>query len=541
MAVYSALGVAQSLLTFVAVVLWFFMTLAASLSLFRSAWAHVLSSPVSWFDTTPFGRILSRFSRDQDILDDELASISFQFTLTFSNVGGSIFLVFYVFPYLGTIFVPMTILYTGFFLFYRRTSIETKRLDSILRSKLYASYSESLTGLSTIRAYGTQNEAVADTEQGLDSQNKAYFLTIAIRSWLTARLDLFANVLILGIALFAVGFRHTVDPSLIGVVLTYTLAAMTMFSEMVIQFARTEQNMNAVERVLEYTELPPEGKVRTVNEPPKEWPQGGRIEFRHVNLAYRKGLPLILKNVTFEVKAGEKVGIVGRTGAGKSSLVQALFRMVEIQSGSIVIDAFDISKIGLHALRSSLSLVPQDGTLFSGTLRDNIDPLRLRTDAELISALHRVGLVPAEGVLDSAADAKFSLDTTVGYEGVNYSVGEKQLLALARALARDSRIIILDEATSSIDVELDARLQRTVQTETQGATLLCIAHRLNTIAHYDRVLVMDAGEVAEFDTVLHLFDREDSIFRSLCNEANLSRVDILRIRAQSEAMVACEV
>jgi len=193
--------------------------------------------------------------------------------------------------------------------------------------------------------------------------------------------------------------------------------------------------------------------------------------------------------------------------------------------------------MGLDVLRTRLALVPQDGTLFLGTLRENLDPQRLRTDAELISALQRAWLIPKSGPPDPVAEAKFSLDSTVGDEGANFSAGEKQLLALCRALVKNSKIIILDEATSNVDVETDAKLQRTIQVEFASSTLLCIAHRLNTIAYYDRVIVMDEGKIAEFDTVLNLFDNESSIFRSLCDEANLQRADILRIRAEHEVIV----
>jgi ATP-binding cassette subfamily C (CFTR/MRP) protein 1 len=303
---------------------------------------------------------------------------------------------------------------------------------------------------------------------------------------------------------------------------------------MVSQFAQNEQNMNAVERVLEYTDLPAEGDKYTKDDPPEDWPQRGQVRFKDVDLAYRPGLPLVLKNVNFEVRKGEKVGIIGRTGAGKSSLLQALFRTVKLSSGSILIDDVDIGTIGLSTLRSRLALVPQDSTLFLGTLRDNLDPLNQSTDAELISVLQRVWLIPTAGDIDPAVETKFGLNATVSDEGSNYSAGEKQLLALARALIKNSRVIVLDEATSSIDVETDAKLQQTIRKEFADVTLLCIAHRLNTIAYYDRVLVMDGGKVAEFDTVLNLFDKGDSIFRSLCDEANLSRVDILKIRAQND-------
>ncbi|KAF8882129.1 P-loop containing nucleoside triphosphate hydrolase protein [Infundibulicybe gibba] len=348
-------------------------------------------------------------------------------------------------------------------------------------------------------------------------------MTISIQRWLAVRLDLFGNVLIFGIALFAAGFRHSVNPAKIGVVLSYTLSITQVFSEMISQFAQNEQNMNAVERVLHYSELAPEGDSRTPNDPPALGPGGARSH-----------------SPIFQVRPGEKIGIVGRTGAGKSSLLQALFRVVELQSGKIEIDGHNIRQVGLDVLRGRLALVPQDSTLFLGTLRENLDPQGICTDAELISVLQRAWLLPREGPTDPAAEAKFSLDSAVGDEGSNYSAGEKQLLALCRALVKNSRIIVLDEATSSVDVETDAKLQRTIQTEFATSTLLCIAHRLNTIAYYDRVIVMDAGKIAEFDTVLNLFDREDSIFRSLCNEANLQRSDILRIRADHDGATSRE-
>ncbi|KAJ7270615.1 multidrug resistance-associated ABC transporter [Mycena haematopus] len=516
MAVYAALGLAQAFFSFLTSFAFALASLMASLNLFKTALAHILRSPSSFFDTTPMGRILSRLVKDQDTLDNQLSMTLMQLLTTFASVLGTVGLVFYTFPLLGIIFAPMAILYYLVALYYRRSSVETKRLDSLMRSALYASYSETLTGLSTIRAYREQEPAIQSAEQGLDLENRAYFMTISLQLWLGLRLDIFGNILIFGIALFAAGFRHTVDPSKIGVVLTYTLSITQVFSQMVSFFAQNEQNMNSVER------------------PPSSWPEHGEIAFKNVEMSYREGLPLVLKGVNFNVRPGEKVGIVGRTGAGKSSLLQALFRMVELQSGEIIIDGHNIRNVGLDVLRGRLALVPQDSVLFLGTLRENLDPQASRTDAELISALQRAWLLPRDGEPpDPAADAKFSLDSTIGDEGSNYSAGEKQLLALCRALVKNSSIIVLDEATSSVDVETDAKLQRTIRTEFASATLLCIAHRLNTIAYYDRILVMDSGEVAEFDTVLNLFDKEDSIFRSLCNEANLQRADILRIRAEN--------
>ncbi|KAJ7852952.1 multidrug resistance-associated ABC transporter [Mycena leptocephala] len=513
MAVYAGLGLAQAFFSFISSFAFALASLIASLSLFKTSLAHVLRSPSSFFDTTPMGRILSRLVKDQDVLDNQLSMTLMQLLSTFSAVIGTVGLVFYIFPYLGIIFAPMAILYYLVSVYYRRSSVETKRLDSLMRSALYASYTETLTGLSTIRAYREQEPAIRQAEHGLDLENRAYFMTITLQLWLGLRLDLFGNILIFGIALFGAGFRNTVDPSKIGVVLSYTLS-----TQMVALFAQNEQNMNSVERLITYAELPPEGAATTPEDPPSSWPDRGQITFKSVEMAYREGLPLVLKGVSFDVRPGEKVGIVGRTGAGKSSLLQALFRMVELQSGEINIDGHNIRNVGLDVLRGRLALVPQDSVL---------DPQNSKTDAELISVLQRAWLLPREGdPPDPTADSKFSLNSTIGDEGSNYSAGEKQLLALCRALVKNSAIIVLDEATSSVDVETDAKLQRTIRTEFATATLLCIAHRLNTIAYYDR-------QVAEFDTVLNLYDKEDSIFRSLCNEANLQRGDILRIRAEN--------
>ncbi|KAI0371903.1 multidrug resistance-associated ABC transporter [Pilatotrama ljubarskyi] len=547
MGTYAALGIGSGLFSFGLSLTISMLSLTAGLRMFKAALIAVLRSPVSFFDTTPMGRIMSRLSKDQDTVDTELAMIAVQLLTTASSVVGTAGLVFYTFPYLGIIFAPLIILYYIAALYYRRTSVEAKRLDSLLRSALYASYSETLTGLSTVRAYRSQASTlhgipgrfVRKSEEGLDLENRAYYMTIAIQRWLGVRLDILGNMLILGICLFAAGFRTSVDPSKIGVVLSYTLSITQTFSLLVSTYAQNEQNFNAVERILYYTELPSEGAATTPNDPAESWPEAGGIHFKDVEMAYRPGLPPVLKGVSFDVKPGEKVGIVGRTGAGKSSLLQALFRIVNVQSGSIEIDGRNIAEIGLEVLRGRLALVPQDSLLFKGTLRENLDPTNTRADAELIDSLRRAWLLPRDGSPDPAAEAKFSLNSNVSDEGK--CAGEKQLLALCRALVKNSRIIVLDEATSSVDVETDAKVQRTIQTEFSSSTLLCIAHRLNTIVYYDRILVMDAGKVAEFDTPLNLFDKEDSIFRSLCNEANLSRADILKIRGTVHGRLSVSV
>ncbi|KAG8997825.1 hypothetical protein FRB94_007433 [Tulasnella sp. JGI-2019a] len=559
MGVYAGIGAAQAVLSFLAASAISLAGLQAGLTLFTQAFWSVTHSPVSFFDTSPLGRIISRLSTDIDTIDTKMSLAFYSLFMTGYNVIGTIFLVFYTFPLLGVVFVPLGILYYLASVFYRRTSVETKRLDSNLRSRLFTAYSEALTGLATIRASHRQGTFIDKVASGLDYQNRAHFMNIVLRSWLAIRLDMFGNLLVLGISLFAIGMRTSVSPSKVGVVLSYSLGITWSLSELVNQFATVEQNMNTVERVQHYADgLDREGDQEVEGDTErirKGWPEHGVVSFRNVKFAYRGGLPLVLKGVSFDVKSGEKVGCVGRTGAGKSSLLQALFRIVELQEGSIEIDGVNLRDVGLGTLRRSLAVIPQDVKLFHGTLRENLDPLSLKTDAELLDIMRFASLPPPSTAASSTAAidvlpssshssvtgkspsatanlARFDLNMAVEYEGSNFSAGEGQLIALGRALVKGSKIVVLDEATSSVDPVTDAHIQQVIASS--SSTLFTIAHRLNTVAYYDRILVMDDGRVAEFDAPLVLFDQGSgpggSIFRSLCDEAGLSREELVRIR-----------
>jgi len=448
------------------------------------------------------------------------------------SVLGAVALVFYVYPLLGVIFVPLVLLYGFYATYYRASSREVKRLDSNLRSFIFSSFSEMVGGMASVRAYRQQKRFTDKTELAVDRQNRAYFLTLTLQCWLGIRLEALGNALLLGIALVSVGLRDSISPSKIGVVLTYALSVTSVFANLVSVFAEVEQDMNTAERVAFYGQLEPEAARETDSDPDLAWPEAGRITFEAVRMAYRPGLPEVLKGVDFEVGAGEKVGIVGRTGAGKSSLLQALFRIVELSAGTISIDGRDISQMGLDTLRKRLSVIPQDALLYAGTVRQNLDPTGEKSDAELHSALSRAGLIHKPDALQATVDrfAKFKLDAIVADEGSNFSAGERQLVALCRALAKNSKVIILDEATSSVDVETDSSVQQAIQKEFKDQSLLCVAHRLQTILYYDRILVMDQGAVAEFDAPLVLFDRAGSIFRGMCDKAGLTRDDIVKIR-----------
>ena len=374
--------------------------------------------------------------------------------------------------------------------------------------------------------------------------DSAYFLTYANQRWLSLRLDCIGNLLVFTVGILVVTSRFDVSPSIGGLILAYILGIVQMIQFTVRQLAEVENNMNATERIYYYaTHLEEEAPLKMQQMHP-EWPESGRITFDNVEMRYRPELPLVLKGLHFEIMGGERIGIVGRTGAGKSSIMSALFRLTELSSGSIKIDGQDISKVGLQDLRTKLSIIPQDPTLFRGTIRSNLDPFNEHNDLELWSALRKADLLSSEDtethdIVDSleppAANesakrvtARLTLDSTVEEEGLNFSLGQRQLMALARALVRDSRIIVCDEATSSVDFETDAKIQRTMAQGFKGKTLLCIAHRLKTIINYDRICVMDQGRIAELGPPEELYALEGGIFRGMCERSGITLDEIRR-------------
>ncbi|KAG7527800.1 hypothetical protein FFLO_06590 [Filobasidium floriforme] len=529
MALYATFGAANTLCTFGSSYALFIAGIRASFIMFDGALTSVLRSPISFHDATPVGRIINRLTEDVEKLDDWLTYLWYSVLVNFAAIMGTFFLVLYTYPLLGILFLPLALVYILVGKFFNRSSREIKRLESLQESLIYSSFGEQLDGLSTIRAHGMQDQFLQRLRLAVDHHMRTEYLIVAARQWLVLRLDSLGAILVLGIGLFGVGLRNQVDPIKLGVVLTYSIITAQVFGQMVHYAVQAEQDMNTAERVLHYIDLEREAASCLELDPPAEWPQKGHVVFDNVQMRYRPDLPLVLKGLTFEAQPGEKVGIVGRTGAGKSSLAQVLFRIVELAEGSIKIDGYNLRNMGLDTLRSQLSALPQDTLLFSGTMRENLDPTGIKTDSELHEALHRCGLVPSSSQLQAGSDIehhrKFQLDATT------LAKQPKNLVALCRALVKNSRVLLLDEATSSVDPETDAVIQGCIRKEFCNTTLLCIAHRLSTIAFYDKVLVMDAGQIAEFDHPLCLFDKPNSVFRSMCDAANLSREAIIRIRA----------
>jgi ABC-type multidrug transport system fused ATPase/permease subunit len=402
-----------------------------------------------------------------------------------------------------------------------------KRHEAVLRSSVFARFSEAITGTPTLRSYGVTGEFSRRIKDAIDNMDSAYFLTIANQRWLTIRLDVISVVCVFVTGILVVTNTFSVDPSIAGLVLSYMVSIAQALQFSVRQVADVENNMNATERIHYYGHsIPQEADHKAgTADPPADWPQRGEIVFQAVQLRYRPNLPLVLHDFTLQIRPGEKLAIVGRTGAGKSSIMTALFRIVEPAAGSITIDGVDIASVSLHTLRSRMAIIPQDATLLRGTIRSNLDPFGQRSDLELWSALRKVHLVPESGA-ETGPGHKLTLETAVEAEGANFSVGERQLLALARALVRDARIVVADEATSSIDFESDARIQKAMVRGFRGKTLLCIAHRLKTIIGYDRVCVIEDGRVVELDTPMALFEVSRGRFRQMCEESRIGREEI---------------
>ncbi|KAI9225298.1 MAG: P-loop containing nucleoside triphosphate hydrolase protein [Piptocephalis tieghemiana] len=534
--VYVAWGVGQTLFTALVGVGFALMSILASKSMHQAALANVFRAPTSFFDTTPLGRIINRFSRDVDTLDSTISDNWRMFLLTFFQVLSVIILISCIFPLFLVPVVPMFGIYWYAQGYYRSSSRELKRLDSLTRSPLLAHFSETLTGLSTIRAYRVQDHFRRVNESLMDSNNEAYYLTIVIQRWLGVRLETVATILIFCATLFAVSARHSVDPSKVGLVISYALQVTGVFTWCVRQAAEVETNMNATERLDHYahppfSSSPAKPSLGSGPPPPPEWPAHGAIDFQDVQLSYRPGLPMVLKGISLSIRPGEKVGVVGRTGSGKSTIMLSLFRIVELSRGSIHIDGLDISTVGLKDLRSHLAIIPQDAVLFAGTLRFNLDPYGQHDDEALWSALRRSSLHSFVSSLPNG------LDSGVTEGGENFSAGQRQLVCLARAMLVQAKIIVMDEATASVDLETDALLQQSIRTDFAQCTVLAIAHRLNTIMDYDRVLVLSDGHVVEFDTPYRLLTQNagQGHFAKMVQETGDTNAEMLLEQAEKVA------
>ncbi|TGZ81048.1 ABC transporter family protein [Ascodesmis nigricans] len=511
--VYFALGVGAAALTVVqSLVMWIFCAIRAAKKLHDKMAVSIFRSPMQFFETTPAGRILNRFSNDIYRIDEVLCRC---FHMLFQNTAKSlatIVIICATTPPFIIVAIALSFLYGYIQRYYLRTSRELKRLDSVSKSPIYAHFQETLGGISTIRAYGHQTRFVKENEFRMDANLRAYYPSISANRWLAVRLEFIGSVIILGSAGFAaisVSSGSGLTAGAVGLAMSYALNITQSLNWIVRQTVEVETNIVSVERTLEYSSLPSEAPdIIPTNRPAQSWPKNGAIKYENYSTRYRPELDLVLKNINLTINPREKVGIVGRTGAGKSSLTLSLFRIIEPVQGTIEIDDIDTTKIGLTDLRSRIAIIPQDPSIFEGSIRDNLDPRHNHDDTELWNVLELAHLKNKVSSMDG------QLDAVLHEGGSNLSVGEKALVSLARALLTTSNILVMDEATASLDPETDAALQETMKDI--GSTVVTVAHRLRTVMEYDKVVVLERGEVRECASPWELLREEGGVFYGMC-------------------------
>uniref|UniRef100_A0A669CVZ1 Canalicular multispecific organic anion transporter 1 n=1 Tax=Oreochromis niloticus TaxID=8128 RepID=A0A669CVZ1_ORENI len=513
--VFGALGVAQGLFVFLGTLLLANASVDASRILHSKLLNNILRVPMVFFDTTPIGRVVNRFAKDIFTIDEAIPNSFRSWLLCFLGVLGTLFVICLATPFFAIVIIPLAVIYFFVQRFYVATSRQLRRLDSVSRSPIYSHFGETVSGLSVIRAYKHQDRFLKHNEVTIDENLKSVYPWIVSNRWLAIRLEFVGNLVVFFSALFAVISRDSIDSGLVGLSISYALNVTQTLNWLVRMTSELETNIVAVERVSEYTELENEADWVTDTRPPQQWPEAGRVQFENYKVRYRPELDLVLHGITCDIDSTEKIGIVGRTGAGKSSLTNCLFRIIEAAEGCIRIDDVDISKIGLHDLRNRLTIIPQDPVLFSGSLRMNLDPFDKFSDEEIWRVLELSHLKSYVSGLQEG------LQHEVAEGGENLSVGQRQLLCLARALLRKSRILILDEATAAVDLETDNLIQNTIRKEFSDCTVLTIAHRLHSIMDSSRVMVLDAGKIVEFDSPSNLLEKEGH-FYAMAKDAGIT-------------------
>ncbi|XP_073470477.1 ATP-binding cassette sub-family C member 4 isoform X1 [Aquarana catesbeiana] len=518
--VYAGLTVATIIFGILRSVLVFQVLVSAAQALHNQMFQSLLRAPVLFFDRNPIGRILNRFSKDIGHLDDLLPFTFLDFLQVFLQILGVIAVAIAVIPWILIPLLPLVITFYFLRRYFLETSRDIKRLESTTRSPVFSHLSSSLQGLWTIRAFKAEErfQHLFDAQQDLHSE--AWFLFLTTSRWLAVRLDAICALFVVAIAFGSLILSKTLDAGQVGLALSYAITIMGSFQWGVRQSAEVENLMISVERVMEYTQLEKEAEWESKRRPPFDWPSKGMIAFENVNFAYSLDGPLVLRHLTALIRPKEKVGIVGRTGAGKSSLISALFRLAEPE-GKIWIDKILTSEIGLHDLRKKMSIIPQEPVLFTGTMRKNLDPFDEHTDEELWDVLEEVQLKEAIEELPG------KIETQLAESGSNFSVGQRQLVCLARAILRKNRILIIDEATANVDPRTDELIQKTIREKFAECTVLTIAHRLNTIIDSDKIMVLDSGRVKEFDEPYNLLQDKESLFHKMVQQVGKAEASSL--------------
>lgn len=558
LSIYAAIGGVLMLTVFFREAVLFWGSINASRRIHRQLMEHVMRAKFRFFDSTPLGQIINRFSKDIEAIDQEVTPSAIGLIYCILSVVTTIILISVITPgFLITAFF-ITVLYFLIGMFYINSSRDLKRLESVNRSPLYQQFGETLSGMTTIRAYGDERRFIRENLAKINTQSRPFIYLWGINRWLAMRVDVIGALVSFFSGVFVLQSVGKIDPGAAGLALTYAITYTENILWLVRLYASNEQNMNSVERIKEYIDVDQEAApIIETNRPPANWPSKGSVEFIAYSTRYRVDFDMVLKKITFKVRPGEKVGVVGRTGAGKSSMALAIFRALEAEEGKILVDNVDIGLIGLQDLRENIVMVPQDPTLFTGTIRSNLDPFGLFTDEEIFATLRSVELIGSpgpsatstppnrpstaideystqgspqssdnNGALSGATlyappipenkNIFLNLSSPIAESGTNLSQGQRQLLCLARALLTKPAVLLMDEATASIDHATDAKIQETIRQLKN--TTITIAHRLKTIVDYDKVLVLERGEVVEFGSPDALLETK-GVFWGMCDQS----------------------
>jgi ABC-type multidrug transport system fused ATPase/permease subunit len=565
--VLAAIGILGAIAALIRDLWLFYGSLTASKKIHTYLMQAVCRARFKFFDVTPLGQLMNRFSKDLEAVDQEVAPVAIGVMSCALAIVATIILIAYITPKFLVAGVFITAAYWFVGMFYLRASRDLKRLESVQRSPLFQQFGETLSGMTTIRAYGDERRFIRENLTKINTQSRPFIYLWACNRWLAFRTDVLGDLVSFFAGVFVILSLGELDAGSVGISLSYAIGFTENILWLVRLYAMNEQNMNSVERIKEYLDVEQEADaVIEKSRPPSDWPLRGSVEFVNYTTRYRKELDPVLRNVSFKINPKEKVGIVGRTGAGKSSLALAIFRALESDGGNILIDDVDIGLIGLQDLREAITIVPQDPTLFTGTIRSNLDPFDMYTDVEIFEALRRVQLIgsnepatspptpttPAPPTIAVTAAGEeptattpttptspstptnknifLDLSSPVSESGSNLSQGQRQLLCLARAMLKRPSVLVMDEATASIDYATDSKIQETIRELT--STIITIAHRLQTIVDYDKVLVLDKGVVVEYGHPYELIRKEKGMFRGMCDTSG--EFDVL-LRAAKKA------
>ncbi|KAM0438453.1 hypothetical protein ACHAPT_001202 [Fusarium lateritium] len=529
--VYVAVSMGTVIIGILRYISSYFLAVRASRSIFQQMLFKVMRVPMTWLDTVPTGRVLNRFTADFNIIDERITMTWSMFFSSLLRLLGICIASCFASVYL----VPPAILLLGLSIIVGRkylvASRPLKRLESNAKSPIFELFNTTLAGISTIRAFRKTRTYLLQMHSNLDAWVMTSFYIALANRWMSFRMALIASLF--SIAVGTVIIVKPIDAALAGLALSFILDFSESLRWTIRCYGDMELGMNSMERMLEYMTL--ETEPLDGEKPAAAWPTSGTIEMRSLEVAYSPDLPPVLKGLSLQIGSHERVGVVGRTGAGKSSLTLALFRFLEARSGSISIDGVNISKIPLSDLRSRLSIIPQKHpVLFSGTIRSNLDPFGQRTDIQLYESLARVGLIKgtmSNDINDPGPSNNINifrdLSSPVSESGGNLSQGQQQLLCIARSLLANSKVVVLDEATSAIDVATDTLIQRNIREWFTDTTLIVIAHRLSTVADFDRIIVLENGVLVENGSPRELWER-DGTFRSMCDSTGASESERLR-------------